>query len=73
MARFEGADEEPEEPRFPDFRFWPPARRRDEVGSVAGEFSLADVEVPASRRFSSIEGSRVLGFRFGVLRLILYE
>lgn len=56
LARFEGADEEPEEPRFPDFRFWPPARRRDEVGSVAGESPLADVEVPASRRFSSIEG-----------------
>lgn len=56
VARFEGVDEEPEEPRLPDFRFWLPARRRDEVGSEAGDSPLAAVGAPASRRFSSIGG-----------------
>ena len=54
-ARLEGAEEEPEALRVPDFLLLAPARRRDVAGSDAGESAA---EGAASRRFSSIETRR---------------
>ena len=57
VTRFDGVDEEPDEPRLLAFRLWAPARRREAVGSEAGDDSpRTGVRVPASRRFSSMEG-----------------
>lgn len=57
-ARLEGAEEEPEALRAPDFLLLAPARRREVAGSDAGESAA---EGAASRRFSSIETRRRKG------------